>query len=68
MRPMTHEEAQAVMLEWADLLASDNDSWFDDPDRPDSSANYTIMAGFDSDGPIVLIMAVRQGNVLQWLL
>ncbi len=53
MKPMTHEEAQAVMWEWADLLASDN---------------YEIWVGFDSDGPIILIMAARQGNVLQWLL
>ena len=50
---MTHEEAQLVILEWADILADDN---------------YTIMVGFDSDGPIILIMAARQGNVLQWLL
>ena len=50
---MTHEEAQTVMLEWADLLAEDN---------------YTIMVGHDSDGPVILIMAARQGNVLQWLL
>ncbi len=68
MKPMTHEEARAVMLEWADLLASDNDSWFDDPDRPNPSDNYSVMVGFDSDGPVILVMAVRQGNVLQWLL
>ncbi len=53
MRPMTHDEAQLVMLEWADVLADDN---------------YTIMVGFDSDGPVILIMAARQGNVMQWLL
>ncbi len=53
MKPMTHEEAQAVLLEWADVLADDN---------------YEVWAGLDSDGPILLIMAVRQGNVLQWLL
>lgn len=53
VKPMTHEEAQLVILEWADILADDN---------------YTIWIGFDSDGPIILIMAARQGNVLQWLL
>ena len=51
MRPMTHEEAQQIIAEWADILAADN---------------YTIWVGFDSDGPIILIMAARQGNVLQW--
>ncbi len=65
---MTHEEARAVMLEWADLLAADDSVWPDDPDRPDPNANYSIHVGFDSDGPIILIMAARQGNVLQWLL
>ena len=53
MKPMSHEEAQTVILEWADVLADDN---------------YEIWVGFDSDGPIILIMAERQGNVLQWLL
>ena len=69
MRPMTHEEAQTVMLEWADVLGDDN---------------YTIWAGFGSDGPLedsdrvqtvnrqldrsIIIVAARQGNVLQWSL
>lgn len=53
MKPMTHEEAQAVLLEWADVLADDN---------------YEIWAGFDSEGSIILITAERQGNVLQWCL
>ena len=53
MKPMTHEEAQQVLLEWADILADDN---------------YTIMAGFDSTGPIIIIVAARQDNVLRWLL
>ena len=53
MTPMTHDEATAFILEWADLLVDDN---------------YTIRAGFDSDGPIIIIVAARQGNVLQWLL
>jgi len=50
---MTHAEAQALLFEWADILADDN---------------YGIWVGFDSDGPVILIMAARQGNVLQWLL
>ena len=53
MRPMTHEEAQQIILEWADVLAGDD---------------ISIVVGFDSDGPIILIMATRQGNVLQWFL
>ncbi len=53
MKPSTHEEIQAAMLEWADVLEDDN---------------YTVMVGFDSDGPIILIKAKRQGNVLQWCL
>ena len=53
MRPMTHAEAQQIMEEWADILADDN---------------YTVVAGFDSEGPLILIMAQRQGNVLQWSL
>ena len=53
MRPMTHVEAQQLLLEWADILADDN---------------YGIWVGFDSDGPVILIKAARQGNVLQWLL
>ncbi len=53
MTPMTHEEAQLVLLEWADVLADDN---------------YEIWVGFDSEGPVILIKAERQGNVLQWLL
>ena len=68
MRPMTHEEAQAVMLEWADLLASGDSTWPDDPDRPNPSDNYSVMVGFDSDGPVILMKNRRQGNVLQWLL
>ena len=53
MTPITNEEATKVLAEWADLLADDN---------------YTIRAGFDSDGPVIIILAARQGNVLQWLL
>jgi len=53
MRPMTHEEAQQIIKEWADILAADN---------------YTVWVGFDSEGPLILIMAKRQGNVLQWSL
>ncbi len=53
MRPMTHEEAQQIIEEWAAILADDN---------------FTIVVGFDSEGPIILIMAERQGNVLQWSL
>ena len=68
MRPMTHKEAQTVMLEWADLLAVDDSLWPDDPDRPDPSDNYPIAVGFDSDGPVILMKNRRQGNVLQWLL
>ena len=30
--------------------------------------NVEIWVGFDSDGPIILIMATEQGNVLEWLL
>jgi len=53
MTPVSFDEAQRVMLEWADLLA--------DP-------NYSVVAGQDSDGPVVLVLAAEQGNVLQWLL
>ena len=53
MTPMTHEEATKVLAEWADMLEDDN---------------YTIRAGFDSEGPIIIIVAAAQGNVLQWLL
>ena len=53
MKPMTHEEATELLLEWIDKLADDN---------------YTIHTGFDSEGPIIIILAARQGNVLQWLL
>ncbi len=47
------DEERRVMLEWADILAD---------------ANYTVVAGQDSDGPVVLVLAAEQGNVLQWLL
>ncbi len=50
---MTHAEATRILLEWADLLASDD---------------VEILVGVDSDGPVILIVAARQGNVLQWLL
>ena len=53
MKPMTHEEATQILLKWADILANDN---------------YTIQDGFDSTGPVILIVAAQQGNVLQWLL
>jgi len=53
MTPMTHEEATELLADWVDRLADDN---------------YTIRAGFDSEGPIIIIVAVVQGNVLQWLL
>lgn len=53
MTPMSHAEAIGFMLTWADLLADDN---------------YTVLVGFDSDGPVILVKAARQGNVLQWLL
>jgi hypothetical protein len=65
---MTHAEAQQILLEWADVLTVDRSAWPDDPDRPDPTDNYTVMAGFDSEGPIILMVAARQGNVLQWCL
>ena len=68
MKPMTYEEARQVIEEWADVLAVDKSKWPDNPDRHDPGDNYTIWVGFDSDGPVILIKAARQGNVLQWLL
>ena len=53
MRPMTHAEAQQIIEEWAAVLAGDD---------------ITLVVGFDSEGPIILIKAERQGNVLQWSL
>ncbi len=80
MRPMTHEEAQAVMSKWEGMLAHDSlvahslpfedgtVEWLLNPDRPDPTEVYTIAVGFDSDGPVILMKNRRQGNVLQWLL
>ena len=53
MKPMTHAEATSIMAKREALLADDN---------------VEIWVGFDSDGPIILIMATEQGNVLEWLL
>ena len=68
MRPMTHQEATAVLFDWYEMFVRDDSSWPDDPDRPDPSDNYPIAVGFDSDGPVILMENRRQGNVLQWLL
>ena len=53
MSPMTDTQARVLFEGWADVLAG---------------ANYEVWFGFDSDGPILIMEAVEQGNVLRWLL
>jgi hypothetical protein len=53
MNPMTDVQIADLLATWADVLADDN---------------YTIQVGWDSDGPVIVMVAAEQGNIFRWLL